>query len=350
MQTLTRRGFSFEIPAPHSYKQEFDPAISWRQGRAVHLPEICAAEVGGHQSELDASGQLFLAMLEEENCDELLASPPYSERLAPLFDSLGSAFNEGDDQEIETVLFDAVEQDHVLAEDLWMKVSWLSFVDDDPSMRFRFSFGIDHAEDVAADRTRQNYAAKLCDAVFPESRVITENSQLLTRLKRVVESDDIHFVERIIYFNAPNGGAYLHHDLERGHAGVVYAQLSGRTFWLALPKHALLTEIIDYCRRESWPASVTPEMQTELTDLCGNPDRLAAELNSFANNTLIHLINETSEFLQHLAAKGWSYQLEPGDVLLLPQENEAQCCWHTVFCLGEEAGQALSFAIRTDPV
>ena len=52
--------------------------------------------------------------------------------------------NEGDDQEIETVLFDALDNGEVVAEDLWAKVSWLSFFEEDSSLRVRFSFGMDH--------------------------------------------------------------------------------------------------------------------------------------------------------------------------------------------------------------
>ena len=75
-------------------------------------------------------------------------------------------------------------------------------------------------------------------------------------------------------------------------------------------------------------------------------DRLSHALNSFAHNELIHLINETEEFTQHLIEKGHSQTLEAGDVILLPQKDQNTCCWHSVFCLGEEMGQALSFAIK----
>jgi hypothetical protein len=34
--------------------------------------------------------------------------------------------------------------------------------------------------------------------------------------------------------------------------------------------------------------------------------------------------------------------------MLLPQESMKNCAWHSVFCLGEDAGQALSFAIKAD--
>ena len=165
----------------------------------------------------------------------------------------------------------------------------------------------------------------------------------------MLESDDIRFVERIIYFNSPQGGAYLHHDRERGHAGVVYAQLTGSTFWLALTRKCLVDEIIFFvrsCQESSWPNHITLEMQVELSKLAQEPKQLPAELESFNNDTLIHLINETKPFIQQLISNGHSRTLQSGDILLLPQETDDFCCWHSVFTLGETSGEALSFAIR----
>jgi hypothetical protein len=33
-------------------------------------------------------------------------------------------------------------------------------------------------------------------------------------------------------------------------------------------------------------------------------------------------------------------------VLLLPQANLDTCVWHSVLCLGDESGEALSFALK----
>ena len=56
----------------------------------------------------------------------------------------------------------------------------------------------------------------------------------------MLQAEDLVYVERIVYFNAPEGGAQFHHDVERGHLGVVFAQLSGRTAWLTLSTEQLL--------------------------------------------------------------------------------------------------------------
>lgn len=348
MHSLFRRGFHLGTALNKDRSKDTHPLVNWANGYPVVLDGLCADAINSYQESIEHTEQLVLAILDGQECGSLLAQPYYSDRLTPHFEALGCTINEGDDQEIETLLFDAMENGEVTAEDLWVKVSWLSFHEEDASLRFRFSFGIDHVEDVAADAHRQHYAAQLTDAVFPESAIITNSRALQTTLLELMQTNDIRFVERIIYFNAPNGGAYLHHDLERGHAGVVYAQISGSTYWLALPKTALLEEITTFVNNGVWPESLTHEQKKALGELVKDREKLSKELGSFANTTLIQLINETKEFVQHLIAQGHSRTLVPGDVLLLPQENEEKCCWHSVFCLGDEAGQALSFAVRGD--
>lgn len=343
MSELTRRGFSLgEIPENLEEKNDLN---AWHQGYPILLKKECLDFLKSHTKNLKQTEKLVTAILEEKDFDAILEKNPYKKRLEPKFQSLGGVFNENDHQEIETVIFDCMDGNKINAEDLWVKVSWLSFNEDDPSLRFRFSFGINLEEDVAADPKRQELSAQLTDAVFPESQIITKNTQLNKKLEEILNKKP-NFVERIIYFNAPNGGAYLHHDLERGHAGVVYAQLSGSTFWLALPKNILMEEIADFAKNNPWPLSLTKEMQYELQNLIKNPKKLGEELDLLANDSLIHFINETKEFTQFLIKKGHYRILNAGDALLLPQKDNKMCCWHSVFCLGEEMGEALSFAIR----
>jgi len=356
---LRRRGFNLGLvdsavsAASQNSESEYLPPreqilASWESGRALLLNQLCLKQLSEYAEQLVETEYLVAAILNEQSCDELLYQSPFRERLEPKFQSLGSTFNEGDEQEIEMVVFDALENGSIIAEDLWLKASWLSFHDEDASLRFRFSFGNDHEEDVAADAHRQTLAGELSDAVFPESEIVCENHVLQKILSDLLDDEKPKFVERIVYFNAPNGGAYLHHDLERGHAGVVYTQLSGETFWLALPKRSLIEEIIAFSKTHPWPESMTREMRSQMNDLISDRSLLSEQLGSFNNNTLIHLINETEAFVQFLIAKGHSHHLVPGDTLLLPQASADACCWHSVFCVGEEMGQALSFAIRAE--
>ncbi len=349
MQNLTRRGYELGLINDNKARID-DPLSNWQHGKPVLLTSMCDSLISTHKADIKTTEKWVLSILEGNECDETLCHPPYLERLTYSHDkhfvSLGSAYNEGDEQEIETVMFDEYHADDITAEDLWMKVSWLSFHDEDPSLRFRFSFGVDLEEDVAADKARQTSAATLAECIFPESAVITQNQGLLNTVRQVLDGKQPDFVERILYFNAPNGGAYLHHDLERGHAGVVFAQLTGVTLWLALPQQELVTVICQFIASHDLPSSLNNEQQTELQTLVSNPKDVQAALNSFAHDALIHLINETQEFVQHLIALGHYRIVSAGDVILLPQANTDLCCWHSVLCLGDEMGEALSFAIR----
>jgi len=349
--TLNRRGYHLGDLSCHSPRSSNDKLNDWQQGKPVLLQKICLLQLAQHSENIKQSYLLYLAILDNEECDPILAQPPYSNRLNHHFEPLGSSVNEGDEQEIETILFDAVEKGGILAENLWMKISWLSFHEEDASLRFRFSFGVDNIEDVAADKQRQHYAALLTDAIFPESGLITQNKQLIKQLQEILACDVPSFVERIVYFNSPDGGAYFHHDRERGHAGVIYAQLSGSTFWLALPKQALMQEITFFVKQSQangiWPKTIDSTMQNELNKLASNSEKLSSALESFSNSTLIHLINETKPFVQQLIKNGHGRIVQSGDVLLLPQETDLNCCWHSVFCLFDEPGEALSFAVRS---
>lgn len=350
MQNLYRRGFGLGT-APRKSAAKADSLENWSRGLPTKLEGVCNDAISAHSHDIQQTEKLVLSILEGESPEALLAAEPYVNRLARMFDPMGAAYNEGDDQEIEMVMFDAISQHSDTAtcetvEDLWMKVSWLSFHDEDASLRFRFSFGVDLEEDVAADPIRQTAAAELAEAVFPESAIITTNRRLLDHVKTVLNGDTPRFVERILYFNAPNGGAYLHHDLERGHAGVVYAQVSGATLWLALPQQQLVDEVANFIQTHALPSSLSDTAQQELRSLAKDTEHLSQQLNSFSNDSLIHLINETQEFVQFLISQGHYRVLTAGDVILLPQKDAERCCWHSVFCLGEEMGQALSFAIR----
>jgi hypothetical protein len=359
---LERRGFligEFKLPTAGSCTGDGSLSTegsfaNWHEGKSVVLREACLDQLPKHALDIQQSDRLYHAILDQQECDSLLSQEPYRPRLDSDFESLACVFNEADEQEIETVFFDAIAHGNILAEDLWMKVSWLSFHDDDASLRFRFSFGVDHEEGVTADESRQLHAANLTEAIFPESRLITHNKELNQTLSNILSCESVKFVERIIYFNAPGGGAYLHHDRERGHSGVVYAQLSGNTVWLALPRQELQREICAFVKQckttNDWPTTINDERQLALSQLCAQQSKLTEALESFCNTGLIHLINETPAFIQQLIANGHSRLVKAGDLILLPQESDAKCCWHSVFCADDESGQALSFAIRRDKI
>jgi len=339
---LTRRGFEYgwikregrrATPSAEAVK------TAWARDEAIFLPGVLADDLPRFQDDIARAHRLMERTRAGEGLSELLEEPPYAERLQPVFDLSGSSFEEHDDQGIEKVYFDAWQDDDIVADNLWCKASWLSFDEEEGSLRFRFSFGIEGYEDVAADPERELWAARLTDAVFPESAIVTGHAGLNALLAGMLDCPGLAFAERIVYFNAPNGGAQMHHDVERGHDGVVFAQLSGSTFWLALSKPKLLDEIDGFLAQApagDWAA---------LRKLAADRPAFSAYLDDPDHELAEQLLDREPAFLGYLIGRGHAYVLEPGDVLLMPQLALDTCVWHSVICLGEEAGEGLSFAL-----
>jgi len=324
---------------------------AWQAAQPVQLPDFIADELPAYERDISQATSLMQAVLDGADCEEILLQAPYAGRLASGFEVLASTYDEGDPQEIVKIEFDAIRDSEIVAENLWVKLSWLSYAEEDASLRFRFSFGMENFEDVAADPQRQALAAALTEAIFPESTLISANRRLQNFLGELLQKGELLFVERIVYFNAPEGGAQFHHDVERGHLGVVYAQISGRTAWLALSTEQLLDAIQEFLLQadaEKFMAhTITPkEARAKLMRLAADRNALAQYLHSRDNDPLEKLINRTPAFIRSLIDRGHAYILNPGDIILLPQRDSAHCSWHAVYCLDKEPGEALSFAIR----
>ena len=326
----------------------------WQADEAVMLPGILNLQAW--QSEMQQAFRLMESTLQTESVSQLLEQSPYHERLASHFPLVASSFEEHDEQGIEKVYFDAevdvAGERACVAENLWCKGSWLSFLDADASLRFRFSFGMECMEDVAADPARQAWAGRLCDTIFPESAAITENATVRNMLTPILDGTPA-FVERIVYFNAPNGGAQMHHDVERGHDGVVYGQISGSTFWLALGKQCLMDELMAFVRDEQNHAEferLLPDAadRNQLMGLIADRPSLSDYMDRFDHELVEAIIDRSAVFTGQLVAHGYGFILHAGDVLLMPQRDLDTCVWHSVICLGDEPGEALSFAVRKE--
>ncbi len=353
---LVRRGFQLGW-----VKQQQRPVMPeqaeiiarWKQDKAIMLPALL--DLVDWQADIEQSHQLMQSTLESGELSPSLDLPPYPDRLADQLPLVASSMEEHDEQGIEKVYFDAVSEqndEEAVAEDLWCKASWLSFLEDDASLRFRFSFGMESLEDVAADPVRQLWASKLCDAIFPESAALTQNSQLLPILHEMLDGQPA-FVERIVYFNAPRGGAQMHHDVERGHDGVVFGQLSGSTFWLALSKPTLIDELISFANDQSNAADISAVIsnesdQSDLHQLLKDETALSDYMDENDHELVEAIMDRCPPFIEHLIAQGFAYILHAGDVLLMPQRDLDNCVWHSVCCLGDEPGEAVSFAIRKE--
>jgi len=201
-------GFVEQFPRPEM-PDAATVTAHWQADTAIMLPG--ALDLKPWQTAIQQSHRLMESTLETGEISSLLEQSPYCNRLTAHFPLVASSFEEHDEQSIEKVYFDAEEHTVCAAEELWCKASWLSFIEADASLRFRFSFGMECMQDVAADPARQLWAGRLCDAIFPESAAITGNEVIVHALKPVLGGMPA-FVERIVYFNAPNGGAQMHHN------------------------------------------------------------------------------------------------------------------------------------------
>jgi len=323
---------------------------SWLRQEAIYIPGYITTELADFQDQIRYSHEFYNHILNGEPCDELFDAPYYSERLSPVYEMLTTTEDEADPQEIITLEFDVLKEGKRIAENLWVKLSWLSFVEDDSSFRLRFSFGIAGYENVAEDFQRQQHAGHLTETIFPESVLISQNKPLAKLLQSLLDINQIAYVERIVYFNAPKGGAQLHQDVETGHLGVVYAQLSGETIWISLAKENLVEEIVSFFNNETKQAALKDEIKPEyiqfLKNMVKQPATLSSYLDEHENDPLDVFINQSSSFIQQLLEHGYAYKLSPGDLILLPQKSVENCNWHCVYCASDHEGEALSFAIR----
>jgi len=324
---LSRRGSPLGWVTPKSRASGDDNHQQWQQLQAVVLFGIIKNQLTALQSESSQAYHCMTSIIEGAPPSQLLHTDATH---TIQFDLSTISADEHDQQAIEKLYFQGYDHDKEVGE-VWCKISWLSFHDEDASLRFRFSFGTEGIEHVAANPQQQQLAAELCQQIFPESAAITDNPTLLALLHDTVGVEPISFVERIVYFNAPNGGALFHHDVEPGHAGVIYGQISGSTFWLALSKQQLIAEIGTFVEQHTIHLS------------CSD---LAAELNRPEHPEIEAIIDHNPQFIHQLVERGFGYILHAGDAILLSQASEEECVWHSVFCLGDEPGEGLSFAMR----
>ncbi|MFM8332008.1 MAG: hypothetical protein ACKN9T_09990 [Candidatus Methylumidiphilus sp.] len=207
---LLRRGFEYGwirvewrpgMPTAEEVKK------AWAANEAVFLPGILAEELPKFAADIAQAHRLMAQTREGLGLSELLDAPPYVERLRPTFELSGVSLEQHDDQGIEKVYFDAWRDDDIVADNLWCKASWLSFDEEEGSLRFRFSFGIEGYEDVAADPEREAWAAALTDAVFPESAAVTGHAGLNALLLDMLGCGRLAFAERRLFQRAERRGA-----------------------------------------------------------------------------------------------------------------------------------------------
>ena len=288
---LRRRGVLYARDA-ETARAAGDPESLWATGAPIHLPRALA--LGRHRSAIGRTLRSFDAWRVGASFREDVA---HRLRRSRGFALRGSSVNSGDAREIEKAHADAP-----VARDLWAKLSWVATDARDRSLRVRFSFGPELPDAWGRDARLAVAADRFAEAAFPECTAITRDRALVARVERLAGAP-VRFSERIVYSNAPGGGAALHHDAEKRQLGVVYGQLAGETAWVAAPN----------------------SLVRELTR--GRPPK------------------ETPALIRALVARGALIRLRAGDALILPSPRPGVFAWHSVFALGERPSLSLSFGI-----
>jgi hypothetical protein len=327
---LDRRGVRHGTIRPGGRATEAGDARElWAAARPLWFPRALALASPEARGQIRRSRQLF-RRAEQGRIDfqrEIWRRLDGQPEWAPA----GAAVDLADDREIEKVFVDRRRGGRIVQSDLWAKLSWISRNERDPSLRIRFSFGSEQHDDWQADRSRAVAADRLAEAVFPEGELVAGHPGLGQVLRRV-HGRAVRLSERIVFANAPGGGAAFHHDAETEQLGVLYAQIAGKTAWLALPKRDLASVVAEAARGD-------------LAKVAGSPARALRALERHDLPALDRLLNSTPSFTRRLVERGALSILSAGDILLLPSPGPDDAAWHSVFALGNRPSLAHSYGI-----
>ena len=276
--------------------------------------------------------------------------------LSPDFRLLGSgaAAPLEDERDVERIAFAWEGDAGPAVSDLWMKSQALSTHPEDTSLRIRFSAGEEVRDDASRDTHRHRLVAGLAERFVPELAALHRDGELRSLLGEWLRARPL-LTQAICYWNAPGGGALFHHDAFDEPAsgrqrGVLYAQLTGDTAWLALS----LDDLVDRVREFTEPLE-----PADLAELCGVPGEgeamkkllgndgpLRRELAAPGCGRLASLVNLGPQFTGFLADAGHGFIVSEGDVIVLPNQGLERTCMHSVFCASETPAFSLSLAIR----
>jgi len=330
--------------------------LRWNDARPIVLPGILDDAIDRNPDEIADAFELYRELGEDGGLKRWLkqrihaAGPEWRvrDRRAELPDP---------ERDIEKVFLTREVAGRELR-DLWWKSGRLSNVEADESLRLRLSFGLERDDDASREPARQRATAQFAESLLPGATFVPEEPSL-NRLLEVFAGEELFPTQHIAYWNAPEGGALFHHDAfdepaEGGQRGVLYAQLAGRTAWLALSIEDLAVRVLEFVellgdgelewvREDVFPRSA--DMQGAL-ECARDPERLMRELALPGCGRFVGLVNRGPEFTDFLANAGHAAILEAGDVILLPNYGLARTVMHSVFCADEEPTYAISAALR----
>ncbi|MEY3162558.1 MAG: hypothetical protein RIT25_2552 [Planctomycetota bacterium] len=322
---LRRRGadLGYAVETVRTMPERAQAQRRWRDAEAVFLPGLLAARLGPAARHIRSCLAMFDRLRKGARfLDEL------DRRLAATqnFRYAGSTVDKTDAREVERVFVDAEQEGQVVAEDLWAKLAWIADDQTDRSLRIRFSHGLEQVEDwLQGGCAIAHWSDRFAAEAFPECEVIAGSQELHALLGQLIPRP-YRLSERILYNNAPDGGAVFHHDAEPGQLGVAFNQLEGRTAWLAISKPRLALALVRHGRAKDVPAGM-------------------AALEREDDHALWQLLNRDPAFTGRLAAMGCLFVLEAGDTILLPSHGIDHATWHSVLALGEKPSLAHSYGI-----
>lgn len=333
---LVRRGVRHGtlVPTPVAPVRRWnDPAFlaecerRWAADLPLPLGGAVAKALPRLEREIEAALQLFDTVREGTSFEGLLL-----ERLSPRrWEAAGATIDAGDTRELEKVFVHALSKGRRVARDLYAKLSWVAHDERDSSLRIRFSFGSEALLDWQKETRRAPHADALAAEAFPECAAITGTKPLVALVEHLIGTEP-RFSERIIYNNAPGGGALFHHDDEEHQLGVVFSQLEGETGWFALPKRQLAEFVADFAG-------------PKLARRAGTSRKALRALDDTTDEELSRLLNSDPKFTHALAAVGTFFHLKAGDSILLPSHGPDDVCWHAVYGLGARPSLAHSYGI-----
>lgn len=306
-----------------------DERRRWAADEPIVKRAIASAGIRAHRGAIRRSLAMFAALRRGASFEVLAAR---ALRAESGFRPAGVTIDLGDTREIEKVFVDARSGARTVARDLYAKLSWIAHDERDASLRVRFSFGAESLLDWQKETRRAAWSDRYAQALFPECAVVT-GCEPLTSLVDALVGRRTRLSERIVYNNAPGGGATFHHDDEPRQLGVVYTQLEGSTAWFALPKRRLAAHVAQCARSAA------------LRRRAGTVGKALRALDDSSDPLLGKLLNASPAFSQRLARGGDFYVLHAGDSILLPSHGPDDVCWHAVFALGRRPSLAHSYGV-----
>lgn len=223
--------------------------------------------------------------------------------------------------------------------DFWIKLGRLSTHPEDRSLRLRLSFGAEGDDDASTDEERHRALVEIARPLVPGFAGVTRDEATLATL-RDLAGGDVYLTQPIGYWNVAGGGARFHHDAfseNDEQLGVLFVQLTGRSFWLALSIRDLVDRLREYVAEG--------DSEEELRALLGRPADALAEA-ALPGLGRLGAVADSPSFTCFLADAGHAAVLEPGDAILLPNHGLDRTTMHSVFGVARRPAYGLSLAVR----